>query len=205
MPVYELTFGFSTSPNYARAVSIANTVPGYRTVGDQRAALHIVPVAAAHAAQLGLLLALASSWRSLSLTIDGVDVGRQRIGALLRVLSCYRDLRLGGLEELHCWGLPGRRARVPCRVIDGLLPWRLEGEYADPMVQPRLVGALIRESMVEACSAFDADAVRQAALEQAATGRERPRGELGGTADGELLERLLRDVDLGDWSGDCRL
>ena len=131
MAEYELTFGFSTSPNYARAVRIASAVPGYRTAGDQRSALHIVPVAPAHATRLGLLLALASGWRGFSLTIDGVDVGRQGIAALLRALNCYRDRCLGGLKELHCWGLPGRRGRVPCRAVEGHLPWRLEGDYVD--------------------------------------------------------------------------
>ena len=98
----ELTFGFSTSPNYERAVSIASAVSGYRTKGGQRGVLHIVPAVPAHAEQLAQLLAFVSDWRGFSLAVDGVAVGRRHIWALSRALSCYRDRRLGRLDELHC-------------------------------------------------------------------------------------------------------
>ena len=222
MSEYELTFGFSTSPNYERAVSIASAVPGYRTRGGQRGVLHIVPVVPAHAEQLARLLALVSDWRSFSLAVDGIDVGRRHVWALSRALSCYRDRRLAGLDELHCWGLPGRRGRVPCRLVEGRLPWRLEGDYADPAVLPRLLRALAREAVVEICPAFDAAAVQRAALEQLEPGSEQderqaaaellielglllpgdrfqvqPEDEHRAAHDREFLSRLLRDVDLG--------
>ncbi len=222
MSEYELTFGFSTSPNYERAVRIASAVPGYRTKGGQRGVLHIVPVVPAQAEQLARLLAFVSNWRSFSLAVDGVDVGRRHVWALSRALSCYRDRRLGGLDELHCWGLPGRRGRVPCRLVEGRLPWRLEGDYADPAVLPRLLRALAREAVVEICPAFDAAAVQRAALEQLEPGSEQderqaaaellielglllpgdrfqvqPGDEHRAAHDREFLSRLLRDVDLG--------
>jgi hypothetical protein len=223
MPAYALTFGLSPSPNYERVVAIARTVVGYRAEGGDRNLLHVVPVDSACVGQLEQLVALTGNWRSLSLTANGIDTGRRHIWALLRALRCYRGRCVGGLEELHCWGLPGaRRGRLPCRLIDRRLPWLLEGEYANPAVLPQLLGAFAREAMVEVCPAFDLGAVQEAALEQLQPGAEQDRrGLQAGLVFGlrllsedrvqpepnnarsaqderELLSRLLRDVDLGE-------
>ena len=108
---------------------------------------------------------------------------------------------------------------MPCRLVEGRLPWRLEGDYADPALLPRLLRALAREAVVEICPAFDAAAVLRAALEQLEPGSEQDERqaaaqlliELGllrgervqvqledeqrAAHDREFLSRLLRDVD----------
>ncbi len=192
VPVYSLSFGFSSSPNYRRAVSLAQALPGYEAEGDGRGVRHLVPLSGEHLDQLAELLGLVIGWRGTALRADGVVLGGARQWALRQVLVCHRDRELSGLEELHCRGLPVARGRLPCRLLECSLPWELTDEYADPALLPRLLVAHARETMVDACPAYDPEAVTRAALQQL----DRPRRERAG--ERERLERLLRDVDLGD-------
>jgi hypothetical protein len=126
---YTLVFGFSSSRDYARAVRLASAVPGYAAEGAGHDIRHCVPVDASAARLLDELLALVSAWRSSTLLADGVAVGRP--GALRTVLACQRQHARSGLGVLHCWGLPAvERGRVPCRLLERVLPWTLAGEYA---------------------------------------------------------------------------
>ena len=133
---YALVFGFSASRDYARAVRLAGSLPGYASEGADREIRHFVPVNGAALAQLEELLALVGGWRSSSLVADGSALGRP--GALRAVVACQRARARSGLGELHCWGLPAvERGRVPCRLLERVLPWRLGGEYADSGLFPR--------------------------------------------------------------------
>ena len=111
---------------------------------------------------------------------------------------------------------------MPCRLVDGRLPWRFDGGYADPAVLPRLLGALAREAVVEICPAFDAAAIQRAALDRPEPGSDQAEREAAAELlielrllqpgdgpqvqredeqraadDREFMSRLLRDVDLG--------
>ena len=166
VPVYSLSFGFSSSPNYRRALSLAQALPGYEAEGDGRGVRHLVPLSGEHLDQLAELLGLVIGWRGTALTADGVVLGCARWWALRQVLVCHRDRELSGLEELHCRGLPAARGRVPCRLLEYRLPWELTDEYADPAFLPRLRLAHAREAMVDACPAYDPEAATRAALQQ---------------------------------------
>ena len=130
-------------------------------------------------------------WRGVSLAADGVVLGDARLWALRHVLGYHRERQRSGLEGLYCRGLPGpERGRVPCRLLERRLPWALSSDYADAELLPRLLVAHARAAMIDACPAYDADAVSSAALEQLDR-------LLGLAGERERLQRLLRDVDLG--------
>ncbi len=191
MTAYALSFGSSSSPNYRRAVALAQTLPGYETDGSGREIRHLVPLTHTHVDRLDELLGLVIGWRGTSLAAGGVVVGSAQLWTLRQVLACHRDRQRSGLEGLYCWGLPGlERGRVPCRLLERLLPWDLTGDYADAELLPRLLVAQARAAMIDGCPAFEAGAMSRAALKQL----DRLRGLSG---ERERLERLLRDVDLG--------
>lgn len=167
---YCLVFGFSRSPDYARAVRLAASLPDYATEGAGRAVRHSVPVGGAGSPALEELLTLVGGWRSSSLLADGIPVARP--AALRQVVACHRQRARSGLGELHCWGLPTlERGRVPCRLLERVLPWMLGGEYANSELLPRLLTAHVRQVFVDACPVYNREAVLRAAL----ASRGRPR------------------------------
>jgi hypothetical protein len=207
---YSLRFGYSSSPSYGEAVRIASSVSGYVVEEVGRRARHTIPVVPESLAEVGRLLSIVHGWRNLELLADEVSLGRARLWALLRVLSCYQARAVSGLAELHCRGLPGNGGRgVPCRLVASSLPWAVSAEYRDPVLLPRLLLAHARQAMVEVCPVYDHDLVSRAAkgalgraqLQQGNGGlRLRLGGELGQAAEDderERIERLLRDVDFG--------
>lgn len=188
MSRYALEFGFSTSPSYRRAVDIAKRIPGYSEAGAGRMRTHSVPVSEQRLDEVGELVELVRGWRSARLCVDGVQAGPRALYRLVVMLTCFGERRLSGLDELYCQGLPAwPRRRVPCRLVDRVLPWRLEGDYRDPELLPRLVEALGRRAMVECCPAFELRVVQQAALELVASTDEQSRpGRGSNTGTGAL-------------------
>ncbi len=165
MTEHVLSFGFSRSPNYERAITVARRILGYSEAGEGRHRIHAVPITHERFDDVTELVDLTRGWKSMRLLVDDVQAGPGALHRLLSVLACFRDRELSGLEELHCWGLPEwPRGRVPCRTIERALPWHLEDHYADPQVLPRLVDALARRQMTGVCPVFEFDDVRRAAL-----------------------------------------
>jgi hypothetical protein len=192
---YSLVFGFSSSRDYARAVRIASAVPGYASEGAGHDILHYVPVEASTAPLLDELLALVSAWRTSRLLADGVAIGRP--GALRTVLDCQRQRLRSGLGALHCWGLPAvERGRVPCRLLERALPWRLAGEYANSRMLPRLLAAHARELLLDACPAYDGRMV----LRHALASRGRPRQSAEDALQWELVATESEGGDEDAWS-----
>jgi len=177
-----LTFGWSTSSEYARAVGLAESLPGYQCEGASRAVRHQVPILGAPLPVLEELLSLVRGWRSSVLLDDGEVIGRP--GSLRRVVDCQRRRARSALESLHCWGLPAvARGRVPCRLVERVLPWALVGEYADSRLLPRILTAHAREQLVDACPHYEPDTVLRAAL----AARGQPRQGFDGTWNLEIV------------------
>lgn len=180
MTDHVLSFGFSRSPNYKRAIVVALRIPGYSEAGEGRHRIHMVPITHERVDDVTELVDLTRGWKSTRLLVDHVQAGSGALHRLLSVLACFRDRELSGLEQLHCWGLPEwPRGRVPCRLIERALPWHLEDHYADPQVLPRLVDALARRQMTGVCPAFEFDEVRRAALKALAAQEAEPRNDGG--------------------------
>jgi hypothetical protein len=209
MTEYALRFRYSSSPGYEEAVRIARTMPGCVVDETGRRATHTVPVQPESLTAVSQLLGIVRGWRSTELLADGVPLSVARLWALERVVSCYRDRELSGLEELHCRGFPGPRGgTMPCRLIERSLPWVVPAEYRDVALLPRLLLAHAQQTMVQVCPAYDHAAVVRAAPRAL---QARGPGTAGGltlrasldqqpAADDEErahIERLLRDVDFG--------
>jgi hypothetical protein len=215
MTTYVLAFGYSASPAYARAMTLARSLPGYRAEGEARLVRDRVPITGNDLTACEVLLALVRGWRSTVVLADELPLERRRLWTLERVLACYSERASSGLEELYCSGLLGTRdGRLPCRLVDSALPWILSGPYRDHTLLPRLLLAHARQKLVEICPVYDHAGLTAAAfeyLERTPTGTE-PGGltlrleyrssEDAAFADGaaderDRLQRLLHDVDLG--------
>jgi transitional endoplasmic reticulum ATPase len=100
MPL-EITFGWSSSPNYLRAVELAQSFRGYTASGAGKTLIHQVqtPVSLAKDSpwdKLQLLLQLVAAWRSTRLRLAGQPVRFWRLCfQVAQVKACYaRKLQL---------------------------------------------------------------------------------------------------------------
>jgi hypothetical protein len=78
-PLLEITFGTSSSPQYRRAVDLAQSIPGYQSSGEGRAIVHRLATSASLAeestwANLTELLQMVAAWRSTKVTLGGQPV-----------------------------------------------------------------------------------------------------------------------------------
>lgn len=105
-PKIRLEFGFSTSPNYERAVSIAQRLSGYTSWGQGRKLKHQVTFAAEEAAEFLHLSGLVREWKS---TIFWVNEKAMTGWAPFPLLRCIHD-RVNDYEpDAYCgrdnyWG-----------------------------------------------------------------------------------------------------
>jgi hypothetical protein len=112
MPL-DITFGWSSSPNYPRAVELAQSLRGYTANGIGKALLHQVQTAVSLAQddswdKLQMLLQLVAAWRSTRLRVAGQPVPYWQLSfQVAQVKACYaRKLqlraRLGLLLRPEC-------------------------------------------------------------------------------------------------------
>ena len=99
MTNHVLSFGFSRSPNYERAIAVARRIPGYSEAGEGRHRMHAVPITHERFDDVTELVDLTRGWKSMRLLVDDVQAGPGALYRLLSVLACFRDRELSGLEE----------------------------------------------------------------------------------------------------------
>ena len=104
---YTLAFGWSSSPHYPRAASLARAVPGSVTTGSGRAAHHTVPIDLRDA-PTAELLGLALGWRGARLAWAGQALPRGQAQFVLWVVDCYQGRRVSLLGAEYCWDWAGR-------------------------------------------------------------------------------------------------
>jgi hypothetical protein len=135
MPL-DITFGWSSSPNYSRAVQLAQNLPGYRASGTGKVLLHQVQTTVSLAQDnawenLQALLQLVAAWRSTRLRLGGQTVPFWQLSfQVAQVQACYtRKLQLHAGPG-YCSGqrAPGDEAtHFGCRLTKGvsrkLRPW----------------------------------------------------------------------------------
>jgi AAA+ superfamily predicted ATPase len=135
MPL-DITFGWSSSPNYPSAVQLAQSLPGYSTSGAGKGLLHRVQTAVSLAQDnawenLQALLQLVAAWRSTRLRLAGQAVPFWQLSfQVAQVQACYaRKLKLHAGPG-YCSGQQApddEASHFGCRLTKGvsrkLRPW----------------------------------------------------------------------------------
>jgi AAA+ superfamily predicted ATPase len=135
MPL-EITFGWSSSPNYPRAVELAQSFRDYTASGAGKALVHHVQVRVSLAKdnpwdKLHLLMQLIAAWRSTRIRLDGQPARSWRLSfQVAQVKACYaRKLQLHAGPG-YCSGQNAPSDEVTqfgCRLSKGvsrqLQPW----------------------------------------------------------------------------------
>ncbi len=195
---YLITFHRSRSPAYARAVAIADRLPGARLGVVDGAAAHQVPVAAGSFATLGEMLPLIRHWRGAALWRDDVRLPPGALARLAAVVACTQERGASGGATWHCraWAPDG----LPCQIVARRLPWGFSRNPGDAPVRAALVRTVARGACADACPWYDEAAVTAALERQCAQdrgdGTAPPPG--AGRDERAWLARLLADVDWGE-------
>jgi transitional endoplasmic reticulum ATPase len=102
-PLLEITFGASPSAHYTHAVTLAQSIPGYRKTGTGRSIMHTVTTSAPLSEEmtwerLHRLLRLVSGWRTAQVLMAGQRVNYWALTErLARIKSCHaRKISEGG-------------------------------------------------------------------------------------------------------------
>ncbi|MCA9829291.1 MAG: hypothetical protein KC495_02360 [Dehalococcoidia bacterium] len=181
LSICSITFRRSRSPRFQEAIAVARSLPSFK----DREECYSVDVTASQLVQAERLLDIVGSWRATTVEADGQYLTEVESLKLRRVLRCYRRklrLRLG---DAYCWGLPELRVgRVPCRVVDAVMPWVPPMPYRDPVELPSLLRALAIDSLADRCPVYNPASVRLAAA-----------SDLLDDAGRSAFERLVADVE----------
>src|SRR5436190_22753080 len=113
MPV-EISFGASSSVQYARAVRFAASLPGYRQTGQGKDVLHEVVLELSLDdrplwSRLERLVAMIQSWKSAMVELAGrPNAWAEWSGSLAQVRRCHEAKRRSGAGDEYC--SPGETA-----------------------------------------------------------------------------------------------
>jgi ATP-dependent 26S proteasome regulatory subunit len=131
-PHLEIAFGRSPSAHYQRAVSLAQSIPGYRIVGEGRTVIHRITSPAplrdeANWGKLQRLLCLIAAWRSTSITVNGRPVKCWAFLVQLGQIKACHDRRVrAGTDGSYCSGknASGDEGNYfGCRHLRGVNKW----------------------------------------------------------------------------------
>ena len=184
---WTLTFERTASPYYREAVRQARALPGYRHLSEEQREAHCVPLTVTILPLAERLLRLVAGWRGSVVEAEGLALDGVEMLQLLHTFRCYRRHERSALGTAFCWGLPERgRGRVPCRLIDDVLPWPVPPDYGDPQLLPSLIRALAMGSFAALCPVYDSTSVQEATATWVG----------GEVAPRPTFERLLGDLDV---------
>lgn len=98
----EISFGYSSSPNYARAVSMCENIPSYEVSGEGRGLRHVVTLPITEVEFLASLYDLVGGWRSSRMLIDGRVETKQAL--TYGGVGCYRSRQQAFNPQQYCYG-----------------------------------------------------------------------------------------------------
>jgi transitional endoplasmic reticulum ATPase len=128
-PLLEVRFGRSPSVNYALAVRLAKSLPGYQGTGADKAVVHEVVAEKplpenVHWEALVQLLRLIKGWDSARVKISGESMWVGLLSLQLSdVQACYAQKRQQGAGDDYCSGKSaagGEASAFGCRLVRGI-------------------------------------------------------------------------------------
>lgn len=102
VPEVSLSFGYSSSSNYARAVSMCDKNPTYKSEGEGKEIRHSLTLPITEAELLGNLYDLVGSWKSSFMLIDGVNSTKKDL--VYGGVGCFRERQKAYDQKQYCFG-----------------------------------------------------------------------------------------------------
>ena len=98
----EISFGWSSSAGYSKAVSICERIPSYESSGQEKEAWHTVRLPITEVELLVNLYDLVGSWKSSTMLINGIQESKSALTQ--KGTGCYRKRLKAYNKEQYCFG-----------------------------------------------------------------------------------------------------
>jgi len=98
----EISFGYSSSPNYEKAVSICQNLPSYESSGEGKDIVHHVVIPITEVELLINLYELVGNWKSSQMLINGRPSSKKDL--TYYGVGCYRNRQKAYSPEQYCFG-----------------------------------------------------------------------------------------------------
>lgn len=98
----EITFGYSSSANYSKAVSICSKIPTYSLTGEDRQTIHKISLPITEVELIINLFDLVGSWKSSQMLLDGHSATKKHL--TYYGVGCFRNRQKAFNPEQFCFG-----------------------------------------------------------------------------------------------------
>lgn len=102
IPEVKITFGYSSSLNYEKAVNIAKNILSYEEVGQEKEKIHSIKLPTTEVDLLTNMYDLIGSWKSSKMTIDGKTITKKNL--VYGAMGCYKGCVEAHDKIKYCYG-----------------------------------------------------------------------------------------------------
>lgn len=102
IPSVELSFGYSSSPNYIKAIEIVKKLPVYESSGEGKGATHKINLPITEIELLINLFELVGSWKTSQMLINGQRATKANL--VYHGAGCFRNRQKAYKRDQYCYG-----------------------------------------------------------------------------------------------------
>ena len=106
----EIGFGYSSSPNYQKAVDICAKLPSYQLSGEEKESVHKINLPITEVDLLANLYDLVGSWKSSQMLINGCAATKKEL--TYYGVGCYRTRQKAYRPDQYCFGEKDYEANI---------------------------------------------------------------------------------------------
>ncbi len=106
----EVTFGYSSSPNYQKALGICQNIPSYQVYGEDKQRQHKITIPVTEIELLINLYDLVGSWKSSQMLINGHSSTKKQL--TYYGLGCFKNRQKAYKPEQYCFGEKDYEANI---------------------------------------------------------------------------------------------
>jgi len=100
--VVKISFGYSSSPNYAIAIDICKKIPSYQQSGEGNKVFHVITLPITEIELLINIFELVGSWKSSKMLVDGHSSTKKDL--VYKGPGCFRNRQKSFNPEQYCFG-----------------------------------------------------------------------------------------------------
>lgn len=100
--IVNISFGYSSSPNYNTAVDLCTKLPSYTASGEDKEIRHSIALAITEIELLIKLYELVGGWKTSSMLINGQAATKSAL--VYHGAGCFRSRQKAYNRQMHCFG-----------------------------------------------------------------------------------------------------
>ena len=121
--VAEISFGYSSSPNYEKAIAICRNITSYKMTGEGKQLQHKIELPVTEVELISNLFDIVGSWKTSTMLINGKNSTKKNL--TYHGLGCFRSRQHSHNPNQYCFGEKEYEANIwGCRKLNmPILAW----------------------------------------------------------------------------------